>query len=143
MNTCRLIYRSISEERMFQSEFLSRLENQAANNNRRLGIYGILVASQGRFLQLLEGPSKLVNQIFIKITHDKRHHDIELISYEEIVKPIFIDWSMRILNLDHVSSDVRTLLEKKYPLSENQVQFPENEFLVKSFLVDIRNVLNS
>ena len=50
-----------------------------------MDLHGILVLSDDKFLQLLEGPSKFVNELFCKMTDDSRHHQIELVSFESVV----------------------------------------------------------
>lgn len=143
MKPCRLIYRSVLNTDMLQSRPLSQLENQASNSNRRLGVCGILAISQGRILQVLEGTPKFVNQVYSKIVQDKRHHGVELIGYEGIVKPEFIDWSMKIINLDEVEPHLRELLISKYPVTDNQFHFQDDAFLMTSLLIDIKHILSN
>ena len=142
MKTSRLIYRSIAVPEVLDSSSLSKLANRAANNNRKLGICGILTLSDGRFLQVLEGQSKFVNRIYSKIVQDKRHHDVELISYEGNVKPEFIDWNMKLFKLDEINESVRELLIEKYPIVENKIQIMDDAFLMTSFLLDIKHILS-
>ncbi len=142
MTPCRLIYRSIAGNEVLQPEQLSTLANNAANNNRRLGLHGILIISGNRFLQLLEGPSKHINELYCKIVKDPRHHQIELISFETLVKAEFIDWSMKLLELDKIDTGVRSLLSKKYPMKDDIFHFPNESFLMTSFLVDMKHILS-
>ena len=138
MHPCQLIYRSIAHVSVLNSGSLRELENQAKNNNRRLGVSGLLTLSNGRFLQLLEGTPKFVNEIFFKIARDKRHHTIELISFVSIAKTAFIDWDMKIINLDDIEDNVRNLLVKKYPTNNNTFQFTDDAFLMSSLLMDLK-----
>ena len=142
MNPCRLIYRSIANSQTLESEQLSKLANDASNNNRKLGLYGILVVSDNRFIQLIEGPSKFVNELFCKIIKDTRHDQVELISFESIVQPEFIDWSMKLIELDKIDPSVRSLLSKKYPIKNDKFQFPNESFLMTSLLMDLKYILN-
>ena len=139
MKPCRLIYRSIANKNTLEPRSLAELENQAANTNRKLGICGLLVISHGRFLQVLEGTPKFVNLIYSKIVQDIRHHDVELISYEGIIKPEFIDWSMKVLSLDDLEPKIRELLKRKYPTTDNQFNFLDDSFLMTSLLMDIKH----
>ena len=100
MRPCRLIYKSIASSEILEPK---QLANGASSNNRRLNLHGILVLSDGKFLQLLEGPSKFVNELFCNIAKDPRHHQVELISFESIVQEEFIDWSMKLLELDKIN----------------------------------------
>ena len=140
MHPCQLIYRSIAHASVLNNDALRELENQAKNNNRRLGVSGLLALSNGRFLQLLEGTPKFVNEIFLKIVRDKRHHGIELISFASIAKTAFIDWDMKIINLDDIEDNVRNLLIKKYPTKNNAFQFTDDAFLMSSLLMDLKHI---
>ncbi|MDW3096064.1 MAG: BLUF domain-containing protein [Gammaproteobacteria bacterium] len=142
MTPCRLIYRSIAKKQTLASGPLSKLSNAASNNNRRLGIHGILVLSYNRFLQLLEGPSQFVNELFCKIVKDPRHDQVELLSYESIVQPEFIDWSMYFLELDKIDPSIRSLLSKKYPIKNDKFEFPNESFLMTSLLLDLKHIFN-
>ena len=143
MKPCRLIYKSIASEETLQSKQLSKLANEAASNNRRMGLHGILVLSDDKFLQLLEGPSKFVNELFCKITRDSRHHQVELVSFESVVQPEFTDWSMNLLELDKIDASVRSLLQKKYPMTGEKFQFPNESFLMTSLLIDFKYILSN
>ena len=143
MDSCRLIYRSIANLDKLSNSELQKLANDAANKNRRIGIHGILVLSDGKFLQLLEGPVRFVNDLYNEIIADERHRLVELISYESNVKPEFIDWSMNLLELDKIDDDVRDLLKKKYPMVDNKFQIPNETFLMTSFLIDMKYILSN
>ena len=142
MTPCRLIYRSIADPNLLDERSLADLENQAANNNRRLGICGLLLLSGDRFLQVLEGTSKFVNQTYCKLIQDKRHHDVNLISYEGIVKPEFIEWDMKLVNLESLNTQVQKLFYEKYPVANNIFLFNDDAFLMTALLVDMRYALN-
>ena len=142
MNPCRLIYRSIANPNSLDEKSLANLENQAANNNRRLGICGLLLLSGDRFLQVLEGTPKFVNQVYGKVIQDKRHHDINLISYEGIVKPEFIEWEMKLVNLGSLDTQLQKLFREKYPANNDLFLFNDDPLLMSALLVDMRYALN-
>lgn len=141
MTPCRLIYRSIANPDSLDERSIANLENRAANNNRRLGVCGLLLFSGGRYLQVLEGTSKFVNQIYCKVVQDNRHHDVNLISYEEIVKPEFIEWDMKLVDLGSLNSQIQKLFYEKYPVSNNIFLFNDDAFLMTSLLIDMRHAL--
>ena len=141
MTPCRLIYRSIADPKILDEESLTNLENQAANNNRRYGICGLLLLSGDQFLQVLEGTSTFVNQVYCKVVQDKRHHDVNLISYEGVVKPEFIDWDMKLVNLQSFNPQVQELFTNKYPVNNNLFLFNDDAFLMSALLVDMRYAL--
>jgi Sensors of blue-light using FAD len=79
---------------------------QSRSHNPALGITGILVHSDGIFLQALEGGRKQVNQLYSYITQDPRHTDVELLHYEEIAERRFGGWTMGQVNLAKVNASV-------------------------------------
>ena len=141
MRPCRLIYRSVANPSILDEQSLANLENQAASNNRKLGICGLLLLSGDRFLQVLEGTTKFVNQIYNKVVQDKRHHDVTLINFEDIVKPEFIEWNMKLVNLESLDPEVKKLLSEKYPVADDRFIFNDDAFLMTSLLLDMRHVL--
>ena len=101
---------------------------------------GILTVSNDNFLQVLEGTPRFVNEIFVKIVKDERHRDIELISYEEIVKSEFDDWDMKLVELNQIDASIKNLLENKYPVENGHFKFTSDAFLMLSLLVDLKNI---
>ena len=142
MKPCRLIYRSIANREFLNPEQLTKLANESSSNNRRLGICGILALSDGNFLQLLEGPQKFVNELYCKIVKDPRHYQVELISFESIVQAEFTDWSMTLLELDKIDDSMKSFLRKKYPMHNEKFEFPNESFLMTSFLMDMKYILS-
>lgn len=140
MKPCRLIYRSVAQPEVLDSQSLSTLSYRAASNNRQLGLCGMLAVSDGRFLQVIEGVSKFVNKVYAKIVQDERHKDVELISFESVVKTEFHDWDMKMFKLDNVEEHVRELLIKKYPVVDNKIQFVDDAVLMTSLLIDLKHL---
>ena len=136
MKSNRLIYKSIAAPESLESEAISELLSQSISNNKAQGIYGLLLLSGNRFLQILEGPPKFLNDLYRKIILDTRHHDVELLLYEDIGAPYFADWNMRLIELDKVSVPVYKMLLKKYPHEGGKLIFPENKLLLYSLLLD-------
>jgi len=143
MKPCRLLYRSIAQPKTLTEESLSRLSNRAASVNRQLGICGILAVSDGRFLQVIEGVPKFINKVYAKIIQDKRHHDVELISYEGIVQTEFQDWDMKLFQLDALEKPIKDLFNSKYPVVDNKIQFIDDAVLMTSLLMDIKHLSKS
>ena len=57
-------------------------------------ISGLLIYHEGTFLQVIEGESEDVNEIFNKIRRDPRHKDVTLLMDEEIHEREFGKWGM-------------------------------------------------
>jgi hypothetical protein len=88
-----LIYTSHSKYQ-WSNESLKDLLIQSVENNRSLGITGMLVFLRERFIQLLEGEEEKVKQLFKKIISDSRHERVDLILEGNTKERIFKDWSM-------------------------------------------------
>lgn len=83
---------------------------KAKPRNQVAGISGLLVFGDETFLQLIEGPSRSVNDLYhARIVRDERHRDIHLINYGSCSDRLFPDWSM---GLASVNDDTRMLLQQ-------------------------------
>ena len=88
-----LIYRSVAKS-SFKSGDVQKMLEKARIHNRKLGITGCLLYYNGEFIQYLEGNQIKVLELYDKIKKDKRHTDIELISYGERDHREFEKWEM-------------------------------------------------
>jgi len=89
----RLMYASRAATGMDQEE-LSAILHKSRSANPSHGITGVLCFSEGIFLQVLEGGRGAVNRLYNRIVADPRHHDAELMLYEEITERRFAGWAM-------------------------------------------------
>jgi hypothetical protein len=101
----RLMYASRSSAEVNQVE-LQAILKKSKTNNPGLGVTGVLCFSGGIFLQVLEGGRLAVSQLYNRISNDKRHHDVALLSYEEIEERRFACWSMGQVNLSGLNPGV-------------------------------------
>lgn len=100
-----LIYTSRAV-RPFSTEDLDQLLLRSRANNRRNGITGMLVYLGGAFMQVLEGPEEAVAKLFSdKVSKDKRHTLVEVITKGPIPERKFGDWMMAFKNLDEDVED--------------------------------------
>lgn len=136
MKLNRLIYKSTADPKFMDAKGFSDLLSQCNSKNETQGINGLLLLSGNHFLQVLEGPSEFLNELYKKIINDKRHHDVRLLCYESISVPSFSDWNMRLIELDKVSTPVYKMMLKKYPHEKGTITFPENKVLLHSLLLD-------
>lgn len=67
---------------------------QSIQKNRLVDVTGFLVAGEGRFLQLLEGPEAAVRETYARIGLDPRHADLVLIQEASVDRRLFRDWNM-------------------------------------------------
>lgn len=89
----RLMYASRAATGMDPEE-LAAILRQSRKANPQHGITGVLCYSEGIFLQVLEGGRTAVNRLYNRIVADTRHHEAELMLYEEISERRFAGWSM-------------------------------------------------
>jgi hypothetical protein len=89
----RLTYYSRALRAMSLAD-ISDILKTARHNNAELGVCGMLSYASDWFLQALEGPREVVNELFLEIADDPRHQDVIIVSYEEITEPLFADWQM-------------------------------------------------
>ncbi len=62
--------------------------------NKKMGITGMLVYLQERFIQVLEGKEGVVNELYDKIRKDPRNKKVSLLLEGTSSKRIFKGWSM-------------------------------------------------
>ena len=67
--------------------------------NKRENITGILCQGSGLWMQILEGERSKVNVLYSRIMADRNHHNVELLSMEEITQRRFGEWSMALVYL--------------------------------------------
>jgi hypothetical protein len=143
MPDCRLVYKSETSWDLLSNEILRDLALKAETNNSSQSISGLLILSGETFLQVLEGPSDLVNPLYHKILKDERHHDVTLISYEQIATRCFDDWSMRVVELDDLPMASRENLWSKYDTDDGSVTIPEDAPKALALLFDARALCRS
>lgn len=91
----RLIYSSRYTGRPGDlGEVMSKIVAKSIQNNRIVNVTGFLVASEGVFLQLLEGPLAAVQETFDRISADQRHADLTIIRDGQAPSRMFKDWNM-------------------------------------------------
>jgi len=76
----------------------SLLENSRLSNNKS-EITGVLCQGSGIYMQVLEGERTAVNALYSRIIADTRHHQVELLSFEEVDQRRYGQWSMALVQL--------------------------------------------
>jgi hypothetical protein len=90
-----LIYESQATQPFTEAELASLLR-QAREHNEANGLSGILLyASDGRFVQVLEGEVDDVHELyFMHISRDRRHKNLTLLADGRLKERRFPDWRM-------------------------------------------------
>jgi hypothetical protein len=88
-----LVYVSTAKRLLNDDELLDILKVARAKNKEN-NITGMLLYSQGTFIQVLEGEKASVDRIFKNIELDNRHKNIIILINGTINERNFADWSM-------------------------------------------------
>jgi hypothetical protein len=94
-----LIYISTAIKLMNQQE-LCEILTVSRKNNVQNDITGILLYSEGIFLQALEGSKSSVNEVYSKIEKDKRHKNLIILITGESDNRMFPNWSMAFIPIE-------------------------------------------
>lgn len=95
----QLIYCS-RETVPFDQSMLDALLAKARSRNAQKDITGLLLYDSGDFLQILEGPSEAVLDLYHLIERDNRHKDARIVHQQEIRDREFGDWGMAFARAD-------------------------------------------
>lgn len=91
----RLLYASRAASGV-DADALAAILKRSREHNPQVGVTGVLCfcANSHVFMQVLEGGRGQVSKLYNDISHDPRHSDVALLSYEEIGERRFASWSM-------------------------------------------------
>lgn len=87
-------------------EAIETILAQSRHSNPTCGITGILCYGGGIFLQAIEGGRIAVSELYGHIQKDKRHKDVVLLHYEEIMERRFGGWTMGQVNLSKLNHSI-------------------------------------
>ncbi len=73
---------------------LEKLLQTCRINNKKLGVTGMLMYIDGKFIQVLEGKRDVINRLYDQIVTDRRHKKISKIIEGKSSKRNFPDWNM-------------------------------------------------
>lgn len=89
----QILYRSQATAQLSNSQLLELLQ-RARRANAEQQITGLLLYSEGQFVQLLEGPPAAVKNLYARIARDPRHNRVELVREALVPARQFAEWSM-------------------------------------------------
>ncbi len=96
-----IVYSSSAVKR-FSAEELMSLLRQSRENNKLLGITGMLLYKNLDFMQVIEGEEYSVQKLSSRIEKDPRHWAYTEIRFEIIQQRRFPEWTMGFMNLQNV-----------------------------------------
>lgn len=85
----------------------------AQERNERLGITGLLLYRNGRFIQIIEGPKNAVENVYSSIASDHRHK-VQMFTKSTIYSRAFAQWSLGFRPLSDDNSKVLATYGKEY-----------------------------
>jgi len=89
----QLVYVSNRKPNCNQEE-IDKILDSCKRNNPALNITGVLLYSPKKFIQLVEGESKVIMELYDKIKKDERHTMPIMVSYSPIKEKSFPSWHM-------------------------------------------------
>lgn len=89
----RLVYIS-ARDPLCSDEDIQQILAVSRRNNSPIGITGLLLHSDMRFLQILEGGKKDIKSTYQRIAKDPRHSDSKLVYFEPVKERYFSEWHM-------------------------------------------------
>ena len=90
---------------------------KSRENNPPSGITGLLCFSGDIFIQVLEGGRDAVCELFNTIARDTRHHNVRILTYEEIAERRFGAWTMGQVNIAGVNPSLLLKYSEKAELN--------------------------
>ncbi|MGP1273426.1 MAG: BLUF domain-containing protein [Phycisphaerales bacterium] len=105
----RYVYVSTARRPMLPED-LRDIATTANFHNARSAVTGLLLYGSMSFIQLIEGPIKLLPLTYARIVDDPRHRSIELIIRERVTERVFPSRSMGVINLEDVARIDRAAL---------------------------------
>jgi hypothetical protein len=94
-----LVYVSTART-MLSDDALFDILALARKNNHERNVTGVLLYSEGTFIQVLEGANGDVDAIFKKIEQDVRHKNVIVLMNEPLLERNFPNWWMGFTSVD-------------------------------------------
>lgn len=136
-----LVYASSAAPGFGSPRDLEALMAFSRPRNHDRGLSGILLHHQGRFMQVLEGTQTAVEDLFARITRDRRHTAVTRMLARPVTGRLFGDWSMayRALSDDDLRSNGIRDLEQLRQQAEGLAGSPDQVLrLISLFCRQIR-----
>ena len=93
-------------------EEIERILDSCKKNNPPLNITGVLLYSDTKFIQLVEGEAKTIMALYDKIKKDHRHSAPIMISYNPIREKSFPSWHMGTRDISKSDIQFKTDISK-------------------------------
>jgi len=90
----RIVYRSDSHIPHDDKVALQAIFKTSLRNNRRDAITGALALPDGKFVQVIEGRGRAVDDLMDRLSKDDRHSSMQILGDWPIVGRLFDGWAM-------------------------------------------------
>jgi hypothetical protein len=107
-STYHVLYRSRATPAPTETDLQTLLE-QSRTYNAQQQITGLLLYSDGQFVQLVEGPKAVVQSLYARIRADPRHTQVVTLSDGPAPQRWFADWHMAFRHVE--APDLHHVLE--------------------------------
>lgn len=123
-----LTYQSRASSAPTEDE-LDALVTRARQRNNSVGVTGMLLYEDGRFLQTLEGPPQGLSAVWASIKQDERHQDIEVLTEHFVEARLFSDWDLLLFRKrGEAPKNLWKRLRRKHPLTQYITKVVEHAF---------------
>jgi class 3 adenylate cyclase len=93
--------------RPLATEEIEAIGAHAARRNAEDGITGVLLTLGAVFFQIIEGDDRAIDDLYARVLRDDRHADIICLKTElDAMHRVFPEWSMNVIDLDHLGGQV-------------------------------------
>ncbi|MBL7861208.1 MAG: BLUF domain-containing protein [Cyclobacteriaceae bacterium] len=137
-----LVYVSYATRSLSDQDLLKILQS-SRENNKALGITGMLIYLHERFIQALEGNEQKVQTLLEKIKEDPMHKKVTLILEGTSPHRLFKNWSMGFKNLSTADftqlsgfTDIENFFAKPVAYSEGHAVMTFLQLFYKKNFVD-------
>ena len=119
---------------------IERILTSCKKNNATRDITGVLLYSQTKFIQYLEGDAKEILSLYERIKEDPRHEKVVMVTYGPIKERLFPSWQMATRQIDQANVYFRTDISFqdkevfKQLLAGNSINESSVQSLLKTFL---------
>lgn len=124
----RIIYTSKASEPLSKRGLLD-MHHESRVFNSIDNISGVLMQREGTFIQVIEGDSENVDDLFTRIQNDSRHKEIKLIQDSSAASRLFSNWAMGCVDFDEpelsLIPGIRTDLSDPQVIEDIVIHLPE------------------
>jgi hypothetical protein len=106
----QIIYTSTAVA-LFSKDQLKTLLTTARRNNHALQVSGMLVYDDGFFMQVLEGPERVVDGLYASIEKNPRHDNIRLLLRHRIKEKEYEEWSMGFVDTSELATQIEGFVQ--------------------------------